>query len=41
MRDFLLSEEDRAFRAEARALLARELAPRAAAIEDEQDWAAV
>lgn len=41
MRDFLLNEEDRAFRAEARAVLADELAPRAAAIEDEQDWAAV
>ncbi len=41
MRDFLLSDEDRAFRAEVRDFLARELAPRAAAIEDHQDWDAI
>jgi alkylation response protein AidB-like acyl-CoA dehydrogenase len=41
MQDFLFSEEDRAFRAEVRDLLARELAPRAAAIEDHSDWDAV
>ena len=41
MRDFLLDAEDRAFRDEVRAFLARELAPRAAAIEDHDDWDAV
>jgi alkylation response protein AidB-like acyl-CoA dehydrogenase len=41
MRDFFLSEVDRAFRAEARGVLERELAPRAAAIEDGEDWEAV
>jgi alkylation response protein AidB-like acyl-CoA dehydrogenase len=41
MRDFLLSDEDRGFRAEVRELLQRELAPRAAAIEQERDWTAV
>ncbi|MGH2763012.1 MAG: acyl-CoA dehydrogenase family protein [Thermoleophilaceae bacterium] len=38
MRDFLLNDEDRAFRAEVRDFLAGELKPRAAAIEAEQDW---
>lgn len=41
MRDFLLDEHDRAFRAEARDTLRRELLPRAAAIEDHDDWNAV
>jgi alkylation response protein AidB-like acyl-CoA dehydrogenase len=41
MRDFLLSDEDRAFRREIRGFLVRELAPRAAAIEDSADWEAV
>ena len=41
MQDFLLTDEDRAFRNEARAFLQRELAPRAADIEDRQDWNAV
>jgi alkylation response protein AidB-like acyl-CoA dehydrogenase len=41
MRDFLLEAHDRAFREEVRAFLARELAPRAAAIEDHDDWSAV
>jgi alkylation response protein AidB-like acyl-CoA dehydrogenase len=41
MRDFLLTEEDRAFRAEVRAFLQDELAPRAAAIEDRDDWKAI
>lgn len=41
MRDFLLNDEDRAFRDEVRALLARELAPRAPDIEERQDWEAV
>jgi alkylation response protein AidB-like acyl-CoA dehydrogenase len=40
MRDFFLSEADRTFRAEVREVLMRELAPRAAAIEDEEDWEA-
>src|SRR3546814_20408594 len=39
--DFLLNDEDRAFRAEVRAFLQRELEPRAAAIENDQDWSAV
>jgi len=41
MRDFFLSDEDRAFRAEIRDFLARELAPRAAKIERDEDWEAV
>lgn len=41
MRDFLLNDEDREFRATVRDLLQRELAPRAPAIEDRQDWQAV
>ena len=41
MRDFILDDADRAFRAEIRAFLARELAPRAADIEDRDDWNAV
>lgn len=39
--DFVLDPEDRAFRAEARAFFARELGPRAAAIEADEDWEAV
>lgn len=41
MKDFLLNDEDRRFRAEVRAFLERELLPAAAAIEDAQDWDAV
>lgn len=41
MRDFLLTDADRAFRSELREFLGRELAPRAAAIEDDDDWDAV
>ncbi|HEV8053613.1 MAG TPA: acyl-CoA dehydrogenase family protein, partial [Candidatus Limnocylindrales bacterium] len=41
MRDFLLTDGDRAFRAELRDLISRELLPRAPAIEDEDDWSAV
>ncbi len=41
MRDFILNHDDRAFRAEARAFLARELAPRAPAIEERDDWDAI
>jgi alkylation response protein AidB-like acyl-CoA dehydrogenase len=41
MRDFFLTDEDRAFRAEIRDFLARELAPRADAIERDEDWEAV
>ena len=41
MRDFLLSDTDLAFRGELRDLLARELLPRASAIENEDDWTAV
>lgn len=41
MRDFLLDDADRAFRSEVREFLQRELAPRAADIEDRQDWSAV
>jgi alkylation response protein AidB-like acyl-CoA dehydrogenase len=41
MRDFLLDDADRAFRAEVRDFLRRELAPRAADIEDREDWGAV
>jgi alkylation response protein AidB-like acyl-CoA dehydrogenase len=40
-RDFLLTDADRAFRADVRAFLARELAPRAAAIEEHGDWTAI
>ena len=39
--DFLLDDEDRAFRAEVRDFLARELTPRAAAIEERDDWDAI
>lgn len=41
MRDFFLSDEDRAFRTEVADFLARELAPRCAAIEANEDWEAV
>ncbi|MBA3253708.1 MAG: acyl-CoA dehydrogenase family protein [Burkholderiaceae bacterium] len=41
MRDFLLAEQDRAFRAEVRDVLRRELLPRASAIEDGDDWDAI
>ncbi len=41
MRDFLLAPEDRAFRDEVRGFLARELAPRASAIEERDDWEAI
>src|SRR3546814_4832626 len=41
MRDFLLDDADRAFRAQIKAFLQDELAPRAQAIEDRQDWDAV
>lgn len=41
MRDFLLSDADRAFRAELHEFLSRELEPRAAAIETGDDWTAV
>jgi alkylation response protein AidB-like acyl-CoA dehydrogenase len=41
MRDFFLTDEDRAFRAEIRDFLGRELAPRAEAIERDEDWEAV
>jgi len=41
MRDFILSDVDRAFRAEIHDFLNRELAPHAAAIEDHKDWGAV
>ena len=41
MRDFLLSPSEQAFREELRGFLARELAPRTAAIENDDDWAAV
>ncbi len=41
MHDFFLTDEDRAFRAEIRDFLARELAPRAAKIERDEDWEAV
>ncbi len=40
MRDFLLDAADRGFRAEVHEFLSRELAPRAAAIEDHDDWEA-
>ena len=41
MRDFILDASDRAFQEEIRTFLARELAPRAAAIEDRDDWEAI
>ncbi|MFT4065434.1 acyl-CoA dehydrogenase family protein [Paraburkholderia sp.] len=41
MKDFLLDAADRAFRAEVRDVLQRELAPRMADIEERQDWSAV
>ena len=41
MRDFFLTNEDRAFRAEIRDFLNRELAPRCEAIERDEDWDAV
>ena len=41
MRDFMLDAVDRAFREEIRGFLARELAPRAAAIENHDDWNAI
>ena len=41
MRDFILDAGDRAFREEIRTFLARELAPRAVAIEDRDDWDAI
>jgi len=40
MRDFFLADEDRAFRAELRDFMARELAPRVDAIEGAQDFSA-
>lgn len=40
MHDFFLSDEDRAFRAEVREFMARELAPRVDAIERDQDFSA-
>src|SRR5438046_9450885 len=41
MRDFILDAEDRAFREEVRAFLAREIARRSADIEDRDDWNAI
>jgi len=41
MRDFLLTDPERAFRIELRDFLARELLPRAQAIENDDDWGAV
>jgi len=41
MRDFLLTDADREFRAELHDLIARELLPHAPAIEDGDDWSAV
>lgn len=41
MRDFFMSDEDRAFRTEIRDFLHRELAPRAETIERNEDWDAV
>jgi len=40
-RDFLLTDDERSFRATVRQFLARELAPLAPAIEDRNDWDAV
>ena len=41
LQDFILDDEDRHFRAEARAFLMRELEPRASAIENDDSWDAV
>ena len=41
MRDFFMTDEDRAFRGEIHDFLARELAPRAEKIERDEDWGAV
>jgi alkylation response protein AidB-like acyl-CoA dehydrogenase len=41
MNDFLLNEQDRAFRLEIRDFLKRELLPRAAAIENDESWEAI
>lgn len=41
MQDFIITAKDRAFRAELRDFLERELLPRAPAIENEDDWEAV
>lgn len=41
MRDFFMTDEDRAFRSDIRDFLGRELAPVADAIERDQDWEAV
>lgn len=41
MRDFILTDMDRAFRTELAEFLGRELLPRAAAIENDDDWGAV
>jgi alkylation response protein AidB-like acyl-CoA dehydrogenase len=41
MRDFLLTDADRAFRVEVRDFLARELEPRATDIEEHDDWNAI
>ncbi|MDX8469075.1 acyl-CoA dehydrogenase family protein [Mesorhizobium sp. VK23B] len=40
MRDFFLTEDDRAFRTEVRAFMSRELAPKVDAIERDQDFGA-
>ncbi|MEP6679400.1 MAG: acyl-CoA dehydrogenase family protein, partial [Betaproteobacteria bacterium] len=41
MRDFILDEHDREFRGAVRTFLQRELLPRAAAIEERDDWDAI
>ncbi|MFM0591830.1 acyl-CoA dehydrogenase family protein [Paraburkholderia dilworthii] len=41
MKDFLLDDTDRTFRAEVKDVLQRELAPRMADIEERQDWQAI
>ncbi|MGH6611893.1 MAG: acyl-CoA dehydrogenase family protein, partial [Burkholderiaceae bacterium] len=41
MRDFLLDDQDRAFRAAVRDVLQRELLPRTQTIEDNDDWSAI
>ncbi len=41
MRDFILDAADRSFRAQVRAFLARELAPRTQDIEERDDWNAI
>lgn len=41
MRDFFMTDEDRAFRKEIHEFFARELAPRAEKIERDEDWGAV